>query len=77
MHEVLDRAGVPHEFRRYQEPLVWEPQHDIVWQRKAVIMWKRSYGVALHIVDALHERVRRLKQQHWDTPMTFFYPTKD
>ena len=77
MHAALDRAGVPHEFRRYQEPLIWEPQYDIVWQRFAVEMWKRSYSVALHAIKVLEQRVCALKKEQWETPMTFFYPDID
>jgi transposase InsO family protein len=50
------------EKRRIEEPC---------WK---IRMWRRSYCVALNAVKVLEQRVGRLRQQHWDTPMTLFYP---
>lgn len=55
----------------------YPPYEEERWLRFAPQMWKRSYEVALYAVKVLESRVMKLRSQHWDTPMQFFYPEEE
>lgn len=57
MHKALDRAGVPKQFRRYQEPVIVGRDHDLKWLRFEADMWRRSYEVSEYANAVLRSRL--------------------
>lgn len=72
MDAALEKAGVPYEFRRYQEPVVPNRKYDTKWLLFECAMWRRSYEISEYAADVLRKRVDQLSQ-----PMRFFYPPCD
>lgn len=77
MEAAQGAAGVPAEFRRFQEPVIVGRDYDMKWLRFECSMWKRSYEVALRAVAYLEKRVKRLERETNTAPMVFFYPDCD
>lgn len=63
MEAMLDCAGVPAEFLRFQEPVIIGRDHDMKWLRFECSMWKRSYEVSLRAVACLEDRVRQAERK--------------
>ena len=57
MNAALDRAGVPQELRRYQEPVIVGRDFDIAWLRFECAMWKRSYEVSEYANSIIRKTV--------------------
>lgn len=61
---MLDKAGVPERFRRYQQPVIVGRDHDIAWLRFEAAMWKRSYEISERANSVLRHAVGRLRALH-------------